>query len=146
MNGKYKPQNPWRDGFFFSFLQTSKKGSLWWNAFAWLGTFKLSEKVNCQNINEVHEILHLFTKDLKIKAERESVKLNIVIEFSGDGQYKSQHFLSLENARVQKLVVCLGTPLSKTLHHITSEINWLVFVWCELLLKGIFEQLLKAIF
>ena len=84
---------------------------------------KLSEKVNCQNINEVHEILHLFTKDLKIKAERESVKLNIVIEFFGDGQYKSQHFLSLENARVQKLVVCLGTPFSKTSHHITSEIN-----------------------
>ena len=51
---------------------------------------KLSEKVNCQNINEVHEILPLFTKDLKIKAERESGKFSIVIEFFGDGQHKSQ--------------------------------------------------------
>ena len=80
-------------------------------------TSSYQKKVKCQNIPaekilifdlyEGYEILHLFTKDLKIKAKRKSGKVSLVIGFFGDGQRKSQYvflFPERKNTEIGSLV------------------------------------------
>ena len=86
------------------FLQTSNKRSTLIERLCTIDYFQVIKKIQvskytCQLIFDLififvlfegHEILHLFAKDLKIKAKRESGKFSVVIGFFGDWQHKRQ--------------------------------------------------------
>ena len=106
---KYKPQKPWRHGFFFSSLQTSKK-----------------KKVNFER-TPLHNWLLLsyqrFALVLEIEAKRESGNFVSLSDFLVMGNTRANTFWSLQNARIQKLVVCSEISFSKSSYHVeTSEL------------------------